>query len=121
MDCTAQEMKRASTVLIQVKVAPSAKEDFAAKYLEAAGEHPHGQQYIVEKRRDGRKANYEVWFAADEGVAKNLQMLGYAVQPFLKGEFTHMVDDERLFWKLIRNGYRIGQVRQAPALETANA
>jgi hypothetical protein len=122
LDCTAQEMKRATTVLVQVKVAPSIKEEFSQKYTEATGARPQGEAFICEKRRDGRKANYEVWFAADETVAKNLAMLGYSVQPFLKGEFTHMVDDERLFWKLVRNGYRIGQVRQAPAaMEMATA
>ena len=121
LDCTAQEMKQASTVLIQVKVAPSVADTFAAKYREATGMKPSGQQYIVEKRRDGKKADYEIWFAAEEKTASNLRILGYQVQSFLKGEFTHMVEDERLFWKLVRNGYRIGQVRQAAAMEVANA
>ena len=115
MDVTATELSRATTLLIQVKVAPSARDDFASKYREATGTKPQGEAFIVEKRRDGRKLNCEIWFSAPETVAGNLKMLGYEPTDFQKGDFKYLVDSEALFWKLVRNGFRIGQRQAAMA------
>jgi len=109
MDVTASELNKSTTLLIQVKVAPIHQQTFAEKYAEATGSRPQGQAFIVEKRRDGRKLNCEIWFTAPEGVASNLKILGFPVQDFCKGEFKYLVDSEALFWKLVRNGFRIGQ------------
>jgi hypothetical protein len=113
MDCSAAEMKKATNLLIQVKVAPSIRDTFSRQYGEATGSRPAGQSFICEKRRDGKRANYEIWFSAPETTVRNLEILGFKPQYFQQGDFTHLIDDERLFWKLIRNGFRIGQQQLA--------
>ena len=123
MDCTAQEISQSSNLLLQVKVAPIHADTFNQKYSEATGSKPHGQAFIVEKRKDGRKINCEVWFTAPERVVRNLEALGFKASYFQRGEFSYMIDSEQLFWKLVRNGFRIGQtvpVRQEGQMELAS-
>ena len=125
MDASASELKRARRLLIQVKVAPSHKDAFETQYAAATGARPHGQALIVEKRRDGKKINCEIWFDSEAMVATNLKALGYSVSEFQRGEFNHLVDSEPLFWKLVRNGFRIGEnqtdSRTAPQIATQPA
>jgi hypothetical protein len=113
MDASASEFEKSDRVLLQAEVAPRKQAEFESKYQAACGSRPCGQSYIRELPREPKGIRLQVWFNAPESSVGNLAMLGYKVAAFHKGEYRYMVESEELFWKLVRNGYKVGERVQA--------
>jgi len=97
---------QSTAILVQTEVHTRCKPEFELKYKEMTGQKPSGQSYL-ENKKPGVVC--QISFSASEIVAKNLQVFGYKVAEFHNGEFRFCVESEPLFWKLVRNGFRIGE------------
>jgi hypothetical protein len=106
MDTSAKMMLECTEVLIQAEVHQRLKPEFESKYWETAGSKPCGQSY-----HDNKKpcAVFQVYFNGPKVLAANLRVFGFAVEEFQHGQFQYCVSSETLFWKLIRNGFRLGE------------
>lgn len=111
MDASA-EMLKDLNFNIQVSMHPKDRESFVKQFSEAAFKQPKG--FFQDQKKRGIII-IEIFIAGTDQTAKNLEMLGYQVQRFNRGEFSCMVNDHRLFWKLVRHGFGIGdhKVKQA--------
>ena len=96
--------------MLQAEVSARHRSAFEAQYSAMIGKRPSGESFIPTENRESHKAPILSVFFTDGSavVVGNLRVMGFAVTEFNKGEFSHAVVSEKLFWMLVRNGYRIG-------------
>jgi hypothetical protein len=107
MDSSAEAMKKATHLNLQVDVHPADQPAFCKKYTEETG-----KKATRLFPRSKRGSQFAIFFKAPELTAQNLRMLGFTVTDCQRGEFNYAVEGssaERLFWKLSRNGFPIGE------------
>ena len=109
MDSSASQFAGCGKVVLQAEVSERHRSAFDAQYSALVGKRPSGESFIPTENRETRKAPIlSVFFTGSAVAISNLKVMGFAVGEFQKGEFGHCVVGEKLFWMLIRNGYRIG-------------
>ena len=110
MDSSASQFCGCGKVTLQAEVSARHVSAFSERYSGLVGRRPSGESFIPTENRETHKAPIlSVFFSGASAFAVgNLRAMGFAVSEFQKGEFGHAVVGEKLFWTLIRNGYRIG-------------
>ena len=113
MDISVQQFSGCERVVLQAEISARHRQAFDAKYSDIVGKRAGGESFIPTENRDTHKAPIlTVFFTkAAPAAVGNLRTLGFGVQDFQKGEFAHAVAGERLFWAMVRNGYRVGSQR----------
>jgi cephalosporin-C deacetylase-like acetyl esterase len=113
MDCSAMQFSDCAKVVLQVEVSVKHRQQFDQKYSELTGKKASGESFIpTESKETHRAPILSVFFiGAAPSAIKNLRMLGFEVSEFQHGEFSHCVVGEKMWWMLVRNGYRIGSQR----------
>ena len=96
--------------MLQAEVSERHRSAFMARYSDLTGKRAAGESYLPTENRETHKAPILTVFFADAApvAVGNLKMMGFGVQDFCKGEYGHCVVGEKLFWTLVRNGYRLG-------------
>ena len=118
MDCSASQFSECSKVLLQVEISARHRSELDSKYLNLTGKRACGESFIPTENKDTHHAPILSVFCvgAAPTAAMNLRALGFVVGEFQHGEFDMCVLGEKMFWTLVRNGYRIGtQVGIKPA------
>ena len=109
MDCSASQFSGCERVVLQAEVSVRHQDSFKSEYERVTGARAKGESYLPTENRETRQAPIlSVYFSGTDAVVGNLRALGFVVQEFQRGEFRHCVVGEKLFWCLVRNGYRLG-------------
>ncbi len=123
MNCSSAEMTKCRDVLIQVECDQKNRHAFETAYSAITGKAPKGDSFVVlsslkgefrEQFKNG--VRIQVYFNAPEVVPANLRALGIDVTRFCGGEFQYCCSDQAFFWKLVRDGFRIGTYQTQPAM-----
>ena len=109
MDSSASQFSGCGKVLLQAEVSARHRSALDAQYSALVGKRPSGESFIPTENRESHKAPIlSVFFTGTPVAVGNLRTMGFAVGEFQRGEFGHCAVGERLFWILVRNGYRLG-------------
>jgi len=100
-DVSAQILRGAGPFHLQAELHTFDKVAFAAKYREITGKNP------VVFPRKSRGVSAAIYFCGNGKDVANLKAMGYDVKDFHSGEFTHCIESERFFWKMVQNGFRL--------------
>lgn len=98
-------------LLLEVEVAPTKKKEFEQKYAKLSGESAIvGDHYQIQDNKWG--VEYRIYFDSDPMVVDSLKTLEYYIEERdgggYRSDFSYRINNERLFWKLIQHGYRLG-------------
>lgn len=114
MEPSAELFAQVDNMLIEVEMPNKDLKNFAWKYnMAGCGILPKTHVLL----RDTMQGNgIRIYFNADESIVKQLAMFGYKMadrdsdkcRGHWHTEFRYRLDSNTLFWKLARNGFRLG-------------
>ncbi len=108
---------------IEVEIEPPSRRKFETRYLAETGDSPCVDGYNLQKNRWGVQCR--IYFNGNDVLIHNLRMMGYTVEDdaekrgYRSSEYAYRVTGDRLFWRLIRDGFRIGDNEELIAKKKA--
>jgi len=114
MDASVSLFGMATRILIEVEVAPSSEDAFVAQYMAATGLDPRKDpHYQGQENKWGVEAR--IYFDGPDWLPENLMLFHYGTERRAgvgyRADYAYRVNNQHLFWKMVRAGYRLGPNR----------
>ncbi len=103
-------IKRMHNLLIECEMPSDQKARFRKKYELAAGESP--DENFMQSQSNKWGIECRMYFDASEKTVTALKKEGFHVETRSGGygsERAHRINSQKLFWNLIKRGYRLGK------------
>ena len=115
MDASAEIFAQVDNMLCEVEMPSKCLESFKWEYNKAGcGFVP--MEHVILRESKGTGINCRIYFNADDFLVKQLAMFGFSptdrdtdkARGTWRNEYRFRLDSNELFWKLTRNGFKLG-------------
>ena len=107
MNASVSLFSKCSKICLKVEVSPSSVAQFIDKYITLTGENPQiSQHYRVFENKWGIEGR--IFFNGPEFVPQNLRIFSYNSE-IINDNYSYKINNNELFWKMIRDGYKLGE------------